>query len=121
MYFQDGNGGGHLGFAIGTSLGILSTRHQDTSYQVLSQLAFLFGRNIVQNVFSNWRWWRPSLISDQNVFIYFLFTSRPDTSYQVSSQLAFRYRGKSSRWRPKWLSWTSDRNDFSNFLSISLL
>ena len=36
--------------------------------------------------------WRPSWISDQNDFNYFLSTSLPDAAHQVLSQLAFWFR-----------------------------
>ena len=48
-----------------------------------------------KNRFSRWRPWRPSWISDQIDFSYFLSTSHPDASYQVSSQLAFWFRSRS--------------------------
>ena len=41
-----------------------------------------------KNIFSRWRPWRPSWISDRHDFSYFWSTSHPDASYQVSSQLA---------------------------------
>ena len=67
-----------------------STSCSDTSYQVLSRLAFRFRRKST-NRFSRRRQWRPSWISDRNdlaIFIHFLSKSHPDDSYQVSSQLA---------------------------------
>ena len=56
-----------------------SKSHPDASYQVLSQLAFLFKRR--GDRFSRWR---PSWISDQNTFRYFWSTSHLDASYQVN-------------------------------------
>ena len=41
----------------------------DTSYQVLTQLAFYSEE--VQNSFSRWQLWQPSCISDRNDFRYF--------------------------------------------------
>ena len=40
--FQDGFHGGHLGFPIGTILAIFDLRHPNASFQVSSQLAFVF-------------------------------------------------------------------------------
>ena len=36
----------------------------------------------------------------------------PNLSYQVSIQLAFRFKRRSEKWRP---SWISDRHNFSYF------
>ena len=41
--------------------------------------------------------WRPSCISDWNVFCYFLSTSHSDAFYEVSSQLAIRFRRRSAK------------------------
>ena len=83
--FQDG---GHLGFPIGMILAIFDL-------QVTLILPSKFGVNWpfssgeeVKNRFSRWLPWRPSWISDQRDFSYFLSTGHPDASYQVSSQLA---------------------------------
>ena len=47
--FRNGGCGGHLGFLIGKILAtFFSSRHFDTSYQVLSQLAFRFRRGSKQ-------------------------------------------------------------------------
>ena len=74
----------------------LSTSHLDTSYQVSSQLAFQFRRRS-KNRFLRWPQWRPSWISDRNIFRYFWSTSHPDASYQVSSWLAFLFRRRSEK------------------------
>ena len=48
-----------------------------------------------KNRFSRWLPWRPSWISYQNNFNYFLSISHPNASYHVWSQLAFGFRRKS--------------------------
>ena len=65
--------------------------------------------------------WRPSWISDQKNFSYFLSTSHSDASYQSSHYYrpfgsGEEAKNKFSRWRPTWMS---DRNNFSYFLSTS--
>ena len=86
--FQDGGHGGHLGFPIGKILAIFDL-------QVTLMVPSKFGVNWpfgsgeeAKNIFSRWRPWRPSWISDRNDFSYFWSTSHPDASYQVSNQLA---------------------------------
>ena len=51
---------------------------------------------------------------------FFWPASLPDTSYQALSQLALRFRRRHktlSRWQPWQLSWISDQNNFSFFLT----
>ena len=69
--FQDGGHGGNLGFPIGTILAIFDL-------QVTPMLPSKFGINGLfcsgeeaKNIFSRWRPWRPSWISDRNDFSYF--------------------------------------------------
>ena len=54
-----------------------------------------FSGEEAKNRFSRWLLLRPSWISHQNSFSYFLSRSHPDASYQVSSQLAFSFRRRS--------------------------
>ena len=72
-YFWTTNGG-HLGFLIGTILAIFYL-------QVTPMLPSKFGVNWpfgsgeeAKNIFSRWRPWRPSWISDRHNFIFFWFT-----------------------------------------------
>ena len=108
-----------LGYPIGTIFAIFDlqvTAMLPTKFQVNWPL----GSGEAKNRFSRWR---PSCISDQNNFSYFLSTSHPDASYQISSQLAYPFRRRSknrfSRWPPQRPSWISDQNDFCYFLSTS--
>ena len=81
--------GGHHGFSIGTILAIFIlqiTPMLPTNFQVNWPLG---SGEEAKNRFSRWR---PSWISDQKDFSYFLSTSHPDASYQVSSQLDQGYR-----------------------------
>ena len=95
--FQDGCHSGHLGFPIGTILAIFGlqvTAMLPTKFQV--NLNFGSGDE-VKNKFLRWPPWRPSWISDQKDFRYFLSTIHPNASYQVSSQLAFPFRRRSEK------------------------
>ena len=83
--FQDGR---HLGFLI-RNLPIFDLQVILT-LPTKFQINWLFGSaEEAKNRFSRWR---PSWISDQNDFSYFLSTSHPDDSYQVSNQLPFQFR-----------------------------
>ena len=68
IYFKDGCHGGHLGFPIGTILGILDL-------QVTQMLPTKFGvywllglGEEAKNRFSRWLPWQPSWISDREQF-----------------------------------------------------
>ena len=50
--FEHGGHGGHLGFPIGTILAILDLQcHPNASYQVSSQLDFMFRRRSEKQIF----------------------------------------------------------------------
>ena len=69
--FQDGCHGDHLEFPIGTILAIFDiqvTPMLPTKFQV--NWPFCSGEE-AKIIFSKWPPWRPSWISDRNVFSYF--------------------------------------------------
>ena len=72
MNFQDGGFGGHLRFPIETLLPNFDfTGHPDGAYPVSSQVAFLFRSRSTKLIF-NVAPLRPSWMSDQNDFSFFL-------------------------------------------------
>ena len=79
--FQDG---GHLGFPNRMILA--------TSDEVSSPLAFWFR---IEKFKIDFQHGRPSWISDQNDFRYFLSKSHSDTSYQALCPLAILFRSSS--------------------------
>ena len=78
IYFQDGGHGGHLEFSIGTILAFLIYRSSMLPAKFQVNLPFGSGEES-QNRFSRLR---PSWISDQKAFSYFLSTSHLYASYQ---------------------------------------
>ena len=77
-----------------------SSSHPDASYQISSQLAFLFRRRSEKYIFKWWSWhdgghlWFPIRTI---LTIFFVLQFHPDTPYQVSGQLAEGWR--QSFWR----------------------
>ena len=68
---QDGRHDGHLGFPIGT---ILATFDLQVTLMLPSKFGvnWPFGSGVeAKNIFSRWRPWRPSWISDRHDFSYF--------------------------------------------------
>ena len=96
----------------------------NTSYQLLRLQWVNWPQKFcseVQNRFSRWWPWQPSLIFNLNYFSNFLSTNHHYTSKTVSSQSAFRRRilktWKIFKMAPVGSSWIFDRNDFHYFLA----
>ena len=109
--FQDGPHGSHLGFLIGMILAIYDlqvTAMLPTKFKV--NWPFCWGEE-AKNRFSRWRPWRPSWISNQNIFSCFWCTSplMLPTKFQVNWPFGSGEEAKNSFSR--WTSWISNRND----------
>ena len=74
--FQDGGYGGHFGFQIGKSFAIFHI-HVDLLLHRKFQFKSPCGlREDVQSMFSRWRLWRPSWISDRHRHDFSIMRSR---------------------------------------------
>ena len=92
----------------------------NASYQIASQLAFLFRRRRQKKkIFLRWLQWRRSWIADRNGFSCFdqQVILMLLTKFQVNWPFGSGDEAKNrcSRWQPRRPPWISDRNDFSYF------
>ena len=104
--------GGHLGYPIRMILVLSPTSPPDTSYQVLSQLAFPTRRRCAKKDFQDGGYGGHPGFKIGPVLAFFS-VSGPDTSYQVPIYWPFgSEETQKSRWQPSWISYW---NDFSYF------
>ena len=102
---------GHLGFPIRMILATFDLQVTSILPLKFESTALLLHGKKVQNRSSTCLLRRPSWVSDQNDFSYFLPTSHPDTSYQVLSQWALNFysgeevQNRFSRWQLWWPSY----------------
>ena len=96
-----------------------STSHPDTSYQVLSQLAFFGSGEDAKNRFSSGHlgFSIGTILAIYDVQV----TPMLPTKFKVTKPFGSGEVAKNrfSKWPPWWPSWISDRNHFSYFWSIS--